>query len=268
MIKPITCAILIIICLTQKSTSQTLSPEVTKAFPAHILQRFVGLSEKVPLTTQRQFEIARYFKRQDSLANLARLKGVPLSDVFKFYAKDTDEIKQLLTPLEYSDYTFVSETYSSKFASALKHREKLLLSNTQIDSLLMFSNKLNSLLLSGDEWHKYVNDRVLKTLTDSQTTVLLQQISLRKARQNADKNWFRYTQSGITKDLDSVKVMDELVRFEAAKLAADERLKMEKTPANAVARSAAYSNVPLIIRKLEKDSKGLAGGSGNRATQW
>ena len=221
-------------------------PEIAKKYPPNIVARIYEVTTRVKLSSQKQELLGRYFSAQDSLAKEAILKGLPASDINKYYTTRTESLKQILSPLELNDYITIKDATATKFAVAVKYREQLGLDKSQIDSLFMQATFVRSnTKLSGSEIKKYEAEHLVRILKADQYKSLLLIINRERAATYANDAWQQAKQLGFATGIDSAKVVSEIVAYQDNKIISNEYSETTGKPNLAVIPE------PFILKKLD-----------------
>jgi hypothetical protein len=218
--------LLTVVLLLPKVSTAQLSEKTIHSFKADIISRINYVSSKVKLSPQRQIEIGNYFKRQDSLANIAISRGVSPDEVDKFYGNDPQSLKHVLTPFELIDYSVSNDKSGSKFAVAIKYRKQLTLDQRQIDTLLNEFSKVNNFRANKEfDIKKYEGKRLVAILNKDQLNGLLRNINKGTATITANDEWKQLQKLNLVQELDSAKAIDIFYEYEIAKSIQSEYMK-------------------------------------------
>lgn len=143
---------------------------------------------------------------------------------------------------------------NSKFASAVRNRKKLKLTNEQVDNLLYNSKLMAEQKIENSSLDLKANERkILPTiLTDEQYTQLLIILNQKTASDWAKNSWKHLQERGIDQGLDSTKVNRELFNYNLAKLVKKERFGNE-APKTSESMSKLTTELPEALRRLQSD---------------
>ena len=202
-----------LLCLPATIKAQT-DQQVLKEYPAHIVLKLNEITGKGHLPVEKQLELVRYFKRQDSLANDAMRQGKPLSEVEEFTAMVPD-LRKLLSDAEWITYNADS---GSSFARALKWRKELKLTSVQIDSLWSYERKLPG--LKTKEQGTFQQEKLSKTLSQKQYTYLLFQENHPKATLATEQTWQELKKFNLISEKDTAALFKKLYQLEFSRLQA------------------------------------------------
>ncbi|WP_026715272.1 hypothetical protein [Flavobacterium daejeonense] len=143
---------------------------------------------------------------------------------------------------------------NSKFASAVRNRERLKLNKEQIDNLIYQSKLMADMKKETPSLDLKAHERKLlpTILTDEQYTDLLVILNRKTASDWATNSWKHIKERGIDQGLDSTKVYREIYNYNLAKLVRKDRFgnDMPKTSAS-LARL--VSEQPGALRMLQSD---------------
>ncbi|CAD0002246.1 hypothetical protein [Flavobacterium chungangense] len=143
---------------------------------------------------------------------------------------------------------------NSKFASAVRSREKLKLDKTQIENLI-YQSKLMAEKKAENEYLdlKDYERKILPTiLTDEQYTQLLIDLNKKTANAWAKGSWQKMKERGIDEGLDSTKVQSELFNYNLAKLVKKERFGKD-VPKTSESMRKMNTTLPESLRRLQSD---------------
>ena len=223
-----------------------IAPEIAKKFPPNVIARIYEVTTRVKLSSQKQELLGRYFNAQDSLAKEAIVKGLPPSDINKYYTTRAENLKQILSPLELNDYITIKDATATKFAVAVKYREQLALDKLQIDSLFMQATFVRSnTRMSGSEIKKYEAEHLVRTLKADQYKSLLLIINREKATTYANDAWQQAKQLGFVTGIDSAKVISDIATYQGNKIITNEYTATTGKPNTTVIPK------PFILKKLD-----------------
>lgn len=143
---------------------------------------------------------------------------------------------------------------NSKFASAVRNREKLKLDKTQIDSLIYQSKLMTEKKAENESLDlKSYERKILPTiLTDEQYTQLLIDLNKKTANAWAKGSWQKMKERGIDQGLDSTKVHNELFNYNLAKLVKKERFGKD-VPKTSESMRKMNTTLPESLRRLQSD---------------
>jgi len=154
----------------------------------------------------------------------------------------------------------------SEFAYVSRYRKEIALTDTQIDSLLNKVIQLEHLRMdyanrnvTGKYYAKpFETENLNAILTPQQWDIYLKSKSQTKAELNAQNDWAKLHQAGLTKELDSVKTHQENFQYELNLLVATERLSFNKSQRNAFAVKDIEASKPSPLKKLDMINKNVA----------
>lgn len=143
---------------------------------------------------------------------------------------------------------------NSKFAGAVKNREKLKLNKEQIDNLIYNSKLMAEMKTENPSLDLKAYERKLlpTILTDEQYTQLLIILNRKTASDWAKGSWKHLQERGIDQGLDSVKVNRELFNYNLAKLVKKERFGNDM-PETSESLSKMTTAQPEALRRLQSD---------------
>jgi len=144
---------------------------------------------------------------------------------------------------------------NSKFASAVRNREKLKLDKTQVDKLiyqskLMAEKKAENPLL---DLKAYERELLPTLLTDEQYTLLLILLNQKTASSWAKASWAEMQKRGIDQGLDSTKVYLEIFNYNLAKLVKHDRFGND-APKTSESMSKLTTEIPEALQRLQSDT--------------
>lgn len=143
---------------------------------------------------------------------------------------------------------------NSKFASAVRNREKLKLDKTQVDNLIYQSKLMAEKKAENPSLDLKAYERKLlpTILTDEQYTNLLVDLNKKKASNWAKASWAKIQERGIDQGLDSTKVHLEIFNYNLAKLVKQERFGND-IPKTSESMSKLTTEIPEALRRLQSD---------------
>ena len=144
---------------------------------------------------------------------------------------------------------------NSKFASAVRNKEKLKLDKTQIDNL-MYQSKLMAEKKAENpslDLKAYERKLLPTLLTDEQYTHLLILLNQKTASSWAKASWEKIKERGIDQGLDSTKVYLEIFNYNLAKLVKHERFGND-VPKTSESLRKIHTEIPEALQRLQSDS--------------
>lgn len=246
--KRIFLTILVIYCSPLMLLAQ-IGKEVGTRFPARIVCRIYEISSQAELSASTQQELGLYFERQDSLANISLLRGEPISKVLNFFQLQQNDIKKILSPLEFNDY----KSSSSRLRAVVKSRKKLALNDSQIQSLLKQSEVVED--SSGKEGFDAVKKEnlVMKAiLSTDQCKQSFFETSVSRASQSSLSDLAELMKNGLSNVSDSLRLYNILYPYHLNRLGTLEYLwAMADRQEHDRSKSLIELNKPAILYRLE-----------------
>lgn len=143
---------------------------------------------------------------------------------------------------------------NSKFANAVRNRDKLKLNKEQIDNLIYQSKQMAEMKKETPSLDlKSYERKLLPTiLTDEQYTNLLIILNRKTASDWAKNSWKNIQERGIDQGLDSTKVNRELFNYNLAKLVKKDRFGNDK-PQKSESLNRMNTEKPEALRRLNAD---------------
>lgn len=148
----------------------------------------------------------------------------------------------------------ISPRDNSKFASAVRNRERLQLSKEQIDNLIYQSKLMAEMKRETPslDLKEYERKSLPTILTDEQYTNLLILLNKKQASEWATNSWKHIQERGIDQGQDSAKVHREIYNYNLAKLVRKDRFGND-TPKISVSLARMNTEKPEALRRLETD---------------
>jgi len=230
-------------------------PILNKKVPAYILNEVQEISGKTLLSVGSKQRLIEFFLTQDSLANLALLKGDEEIKLSKFYKIDDKNLKQLLTPKEWTAFAVYKQ--SSKLSDLITYRKEIGLKNHQVDTIL---NRIVSLKFLKDDLTRY-NVNPLPYVYDFEKKTILQTLDRKQlfkyfeaknkvaALTNCRRYWDDLYSYSLTGNQDKEKCIQELVVYEEKRLLAIDRAEYEKSFKNDSLKVVEELSKPFILLK-------------------
>lgn len=148
----------------------------------------------------------------------------------------------------------LSSRDNSKFANAVKNREKLKLNKEQVDNLIYQSKQMREMKKQTPSLDLKAYERKLlpTILTDEQYTNLLILLNKKTASDWASNSWNHIKERGIDQGLDSTKVHREIFNYNLAKLVKKDRFGND-APKTTASLSKMTTERPEALRRLQSD---------------
>lgn len=143
---------------------------------------------------------------------------------------------------------------NSKFASAVRNRERLKLNNEQIDNLIHQSKLMAEMKKETPSLDLKAYERKLlpTILADEQYTNLLILLNRKTASEWASNSWRNMKERGIDQGLDSTKVHREIFNYNLSKLVRKDRFGND-VPKISTTLSKMTTEQPDALRRLQTD---------------
>ncbi|MBK0384459.1 hypothetical protein I5M32_15950 [Pedobacter sp. SD-b] len=193
-----------------------LSPKVKQQYPALVVAKVFDVASKIKLPEDRQLALANYYKKQDSLGVVALAKGEPMetvSDYYNFYPK------AVLSAEDWNDYVLITLGSNLKLRHAIKYRDDLKLSKTELENLLLaLENAKQKMHEANFNITKFDAEQLPKILGTQKHRQLLSLFYHEKAVNNAREDYHRTLKYNLITVADSLKKVNEFYNYELAKL--------------------------------------------------
>lgn len=143
---------------------------------------------------------------------------------------------------------------NSKFANAVRNKERLKLNKVQIDTLIYQSKLMAEMKKETPSLDLKAYERKLlpTILTDEQYTNLLITLNRKTASEWASSSWKHIQERGIDQGLDSTKVYREIFNYNLAKLVKKDRFGND-TPKTSASLVKLTTEQPEALRRLQSD---------------
>lgn len=227
--------------------------EMNDHYSAYVLARVYNITKKVKLEPAKQEKIAALIRRQDSIANTRLLHKASIEEISKLYDDPLNDLKGILSPIEFFDYTNVDLPNKSQIACVLTNRDKLKLTSAQIEQILTLKTQLYGKKDDALVENPVIERKKLLTIisADQYNSALI--FALRdKALMYVDQHWKQATDFHIVSKKDSAKFYFENESYELNKIVFLERLKSGEIFSNPDSlRSMMELRRPFILWKLD-----------------
>jgi len=200
-----------------------------------------------------------YYQTKDAQeAKIMNTKNIEkLDSVKRYYEINKPEILKKLAAV-------TNKLPNSQFATAIKFRKEIGLTQVQVDSLLSKANELevlksafNSKNTGRFDTRPFERANLPKILNPDQITTFLNHKNQPIATANSKKEWAKIKELGLNSGLDSNKVIIQLADYDLRYLVANERLNMDKTQQNAFAKKDVENDKPEVLQKMEAKIKAI-----------
>lgn len=156
------------------------------------------------------------------------------AEIEKIIAKNQENLNLYLSALKGNNLIgdkILDANDKSKFASAVRIRQKLKLDESQISNLIHQSNVMAEMKRENSDFDlkAYERKTLPNILTDEQYTKLLINLNKERASAWAKNSWNELKERGIEKGLDSTKVYNEIFNYNLGKLVSYERFANDVT---------------------------------------
>ena len=178
-------------------------------------------------------------------------------EIEKIILKNENEIRRFLSALRGKNL-FKNKTIDpddkSKFASAVRIREKLNLNDSQIENLINQANLMAEMKIenSGLDLKAYERKILPNILTDEQYTSLLIYLNSKKASAWAKETWKELKDRGIDEGLDETQVYNQVFNYNLGKLVYFERFANDEATSSASINQL-RTEKPEALQRLEFD---------------
>lgn len=243
------------LCLPLALKAQ-LSPKVKEQYSAVITAKVYQVAELIKLPENRQFVLADYYKKQDSLGAVALTTNASIKEVNSYY---NFYPKAILNAEEWNNYLLATTGSSLKLRYAIKYRDDLKLNQQQVDNiLLVIKGAAFKMMDANFNFIKFDGDNLTKILSPTQNKQLLNIFYHDKAKQFASENYKRATTFNLITLTDSTKKINEFYEYELSRLI---KLDMVRYSGNVnkidSVKRALEINKPIILWKANALAKKL-----------
>jgi len=244
-------AIIIAACFLPLCLKAQVSKEITTTYSGNIVARVNEITSKVNLPVNKQVQLAKYFKSQDSLANAGLKRGLSAAEISHFYITKPEDLKSILSTLELIDYKGVDVINASMYEVALKNRSLLNLEPKQVTSIMQKLPAGGGSMVPDDISKKNEVDFLLKELNEKQYKGLLGLILDDKIKFYANDDWQKIKSYGISKNPDTTAVKREIYNFQSAKTIDLEYGRDVSEDKYISIRKVIDNSKPIVLRKLD-----------------
>lgn len=149
----------------------------------------------------------------------------------------------------------------SKIAEVINYNSAIKLDNSQLDTLIDKIITIEQLKLSPKSQiniNQFESESIGKVLNYNQLNTFLANANHNKAIEDAKKDWTKWQQAGLTKNLDSTIINKENTVYRLNWLIANGRLSFNRSQANVIALKILENNKPQMLKQLDDAVKQVA----------
>lgn len=282
-LKPFICAVGLLLP-AKMMFAQQVDPKISKSYSQDVVLRVYSVVSKIDLPTDKQVQLANYFKANDDAMAAAMTSGKPANTIDSLRRVATGGLVNVLTPEQFAKYSTPDAAGTGtgrgrgrggfgggRIGSILANAQQYHLSKAQTDSLsavLVQMAKLRTTARASNTGSR-ANTTGLESaalnriLTSDQYNTYLVSKNTATATTWATGDWGEIKKRGLDKGLDSATTVKQIINYDANLLAVRERYKGD--PEEATHEKAVTDNIPAVSKEL-KASKEHANPTGTNAS--